>query len=103
MKRRFGKLFPSGMLTISIKVQTVSILSNILPANSHILYIKGKNPYFQIDYFSKHITTISQKYFIKHKTENFRKYEMHYSANIYAFGMSSKIEVPRDVRNSKGP
>ena len=33
----------SGMLTILIKVQRVSILSNILLANSHILYLKGQN------------------------------------------------------------
>ena len=33
----------SGMLSILIKVQTVSILSNILPANSHILYLKVPN------------------------------------------------------------
>ena len=52
------------------------------------MYIyKDQVMYFQIEYFSKHIETISQKYLIKHKTENFRKYKMHYTTNIYAFGV----------------
>ena len=33
----------SGMLIIWIKVQTLSILSKYLLANSHILYLKGQN------------------------------------------------------------